>query len=128
MNQRKLREYCESKGIKINAYSPLGSPSRPWAKPGDPDVINDAKIKQIAEKYGKTPGQILLKYNLQLGTIPIPKSSNVERLKSNLDLFDFNLAPEDMAFINTFDCNGRICPWVEAKHSPDYPFSPDVEF
>lgn len=128
MNQRKLREFCESKGIKINAYSPLGSKVRPWAKPGDPDVISDAKVKQIADKYGKTSAQILIRYNIQLGTIPVPKSSNPEHLRSNFDVLNFTLTPEDMAFLNTLDFNGRICPFLETKHSCYYPFTPDVEF
>lgn len=110
LNQKQLREFCVSKGITITAYSPLGSPSRPWQKPGDPDVLSDAKIAEIAKKYGKTSAQVLLRWNVQLGNAVIPKSSNRKRLAENLEIFDFSLAPEDMAYIDTFDCNGRICP------------------
>lgn len=105
-----MREFCLARGITITSYSPLGSPSRPWQKPGDPDVLNDAKIKQIAQRYNKTPAQVLLKWNVQLGNVVIPKSSNRERLAENLAIFDFDLALEDIEYINTFDCNGRICP------------------
>jgi aldehyde reductase len=84
LNQAKLRKFCSDRGITVTSYSPLGSPSRPWQKPGDPDVINDPKIRQIGNKYGKSPAQILLRYNVQLGNSVIPKSSNKERLLQNL--------------------------------------------
>jgi aldehyde reductase len=113
LNQAKLRKFCSDRGITVTSYSPLGSPSRPWQKPGDPDVINDPKIRQIGNKYGKSPAQILLRYNVQLGNSVIPKSSNKERLLQNLSIFDFELNADDMKYIDTFDCNGRICPQVE---------------
>ncbi|XP_063915957.1 aldo-keto reductase family 1 member B1-like [Zophobas morio] len=128
LNQTKLRKFCSDRGITVTSYSPLGSPARPWQKPGDPDVINDPKIKEIGNKYGKSPAQILLRYNIQLGTSVIPKSSNKLRLKENMDIFDFELTAEDMKYIDTFDCNGRICPHAEAREHPLYPFRPDVEF
>ncbi|KAF2887894.1 hypothetical protein ILUMI_18279 [Ignelater luminosus] len=128
LNQKKLRDFCTQRGITITAYSPLGSPERPWQKPGDPDVLNDAQIKKIGEKYGKSPAQVLLRYQIQLGNAAIPKSSNKQRLADNINLFDFELSPEDMKFINTFDCNGRICPNADAKEHPYYPFQPHIEF
>ncbi|KRT85313.1 hypothetical protein AMK59_1519 [Oryctes borbonicus] len=129
LNQQGLRKVCKDHGVIITAYSPLGSPERPWAKPGDPDVINDPKIAIIAEKYAKTPGQILLRYQVQLGNTTVPKSSNRARLKQNIDIFDFELSQEDMDYINTFNRkDGRICPNAEASHHPLYPFQPDIEF
>lgn len=94
----------------MTAYSPLGSPDRPWAKPEDPVVLEDAKIKELAEKYSKTPAQILLRYQIDRGVITIPKSVNRQRIKQNFEIFDFQLSPEDVAYIDTFDCNGRFCP------------------
>ncbi|KAK9752681.1 Aldo/keto reductase family [Popillia japonica] len=129
LTQEGLRKLCKSLGIAITAYSPLGSPERPWAKPGDPDVINDPKISLIAEKYNKSPGQILLRYQVQLGNSAIPKSSNPARLKQNIEIFDFKLTQEDMDYISTFNRkDGRICPNAEASHHPEYPFQPDIEF
>lgn len=113
MTQIKLSDFCKSKGITITAYSPLGSPDRPWAKPGDPLLLEDEKIKKIAEKYKKTPAQVVLKYQIQRGHIVIPKSVTKSRIQENFDIWDFELSPDDIQMINLFDCSGRICPYVE---------------
>ncbi|RZC35640.1 Aldo ket red domain containing protein [Asbolus verrucosus] len=125
LNQKKLIEFCRSKGIAITAYSPLGSPDRPWAKPDDPKLVEDAKIQQIASKYNKTPAQVIIKYQVQRGNITIPKSVNKSRIKENFDIWDFQLTPEDIAYIDTFDCNGRVCNFVEALGHPNHPFTHD---
>ncbi|XP_018320814.1 aldose reductase isoform X2 [Agrilus planipennis] len=123
--QKKLGDYCKSKNIVITAYSPLGSPDRPWAKPDDPKLMDDPKLKSIAEKYKKSSPQILLRYQVERGHIVIPKSVSKQRIIENIDIFDFKLTPEDVAYINSFDCNGRICPYDEAKTHKDHPFVND---
>lgn len=125
LNQKKLIDYCTSKNIVITAYSPLGSPDRPWAKPDDPQLLEDPKIKAIAEKYGKTPAQVVLKYQVQRGCITIPKSVNKGRIQQNFDIWDFELSGEDVALLDTFDCNGRICPYSDAVTHKDHPFAND---
>lgn len=113
LNQKKLIEFCKSKKIVVTAYSPLGSPDRPWAKPGDPLLLDDPKIVALAKKYNKTPAQIVLRYQVQRGNITIPKSVTKSRIQQNFNIFDFELSADDVAVIDTFDVNGRICPYEE---------------
>lgn len=77
LNQKKLRAYLDSVGIKLTAYSPLGSPDRPWAKPDEQPLLANPKLIAIAEKYGKTPAQIALRWQvITFGSIVSVKSSN----------------------------------------------------
>uniref|UniRef100_U5EWM3 Putative aldo/keto reductase family n=1 Tax=Corethrella appendiculata TaxID=1370023 RepID=U5EWM3_9DIPT len=107
LTQKKLSEHCAKKNIFITAYSPLGTPNRPWAKPDDPKLMDDPKIVSIANRYGKSSAQILIRYQIQKGHIVIPKSVNKNRIQSNFEIFDFKLSDEDIALIDSFDCNGR---------------------
>ncbi|KAJ8921938.1 hypothetical protein NQ315_008572 [Exocentrus adspersus] len=125
LNQQKLIDFCKSKNIVVTAYSPLGSPDRPWAKPGDPQLLEDPKIVALAKKYNKTPAQVVLRYQVQRGNITIPKSVTKSRIQQNFDIWDFQLSPEDIALIDTFDCNGRICPYEDAYSHKDHPFARD---
>lgn len=127
LNQKKLREFCAKRNIAITAYSPLGSPARPWAKPGDPQlIIEQPEIVAIAKKYAKSPAQVILRYLVDIGTIPIPKSSSKERIKQNINIFDFNLTSEEITMMDKFDCGLRVCPALELKECKDYPFN--IEF
>jgi len=126
LNQKKLVEFCTSKGVTITAYSPLGSPDRPWAKPDDPQLLDDPKVKAVAEKYSKTPAQILLRYQVQRGNITIPKSVTKSRIIENAQIFDFELSAEDVTTIDSFDCDGRVCHLNWVKDHKDYPFN--IEF
>lgn len=110
MNQKKLIDFCRSKDIAITAYSPLGSPDRPWATKDDPQLLDDPKLKEVAIKYKKTPAQVLLRYQIDRGCITIPKSVTKSRIQQNFEIFDFSLSKEDMEYLDTFDCNGRFVP------------------
>ncbi|KAL3277275.1 hypothetical protein HHI36_012625 [Cryptolaemus montrouzieri] len=125
LNQNRLIDFCKSKDIAITAYSPLGSPDRPWAKPEDPQLLEDPKLKTLATKYGKTPAQVLLRYQIQRGVITIPKSTNKSRIEQNMSIFDFVLSGDDMKYIDTFDCNGRFCPMTAGLGHPYHPFEND---
>lgn len=113
LNQKKLVEFCKSKGIVITAFSPLGSKNSPWATPGDIWLLDDPRLKPIAKKFKKTPAQIVLRYQIQRGLITIPKSVNKVRMAENMQIFDFELSFDDIILIDSFDCNKRLCPFVE---------------
>jgi len=123
LNQAKLIEYCRNKDILVTAYSPLGSPDRPWAKPTDPRLMDDPKLVSIAAKYGKSPAQVLLRWNAQRGLIIIPKTVTKSRLAENMNIFDFELSKDDMELINGFDCNGRCCALEWVKDHKYWPFN-----
>lgn len=108
MNQKKLKEFCGEQEIILTAYSPLGSPDNPWKKPEDPTLLEDRKIVEIANKYNKSPAQILIKYQIQRGNMVIPKSVTKNRIESNFDVWDFELEQENIDLIDTLDCNGRF--------------------
>jgi len=108
LNQKKLKSFCEGHGIILTAYSPLGSPDNPWKRPEDPSLLEDPKILDIADKYTKSPAQILIKYQIQRGVMIIPKSVTKSRIESNFNVWDFEIEQEDMDEIDTLDCNGRF--------------------
>jgi 2,5-diketo-D-gluconate reductase A len=60
-------------------------------------------VTQIADRHGRTPAQIVLRWHLELGLIPIPKTASVERMKSNIDVFDFSLSPAETAALSALD-------------------------
>jgi diketogulonate reductase-like aldo/keto reductase len=70
--------------------------------------MNDPKLQRIAKKYDKTPAQIILRWALQHGISSIPKSANLQRIKENFNVFDFQITQEDMSFIDTFNENLRV--------------------
>lgn len=90
--QKKLREFCKSKGVHLSGYSPLGSPGTPWLKS---DILKHPVLTTVAEKLGKTPAQVALRWGLQMGHSVLPKSTNEKRIKENFDVFDWSI-PDDL--------------------------------
>jgi len=98
--QTELRETHARYGIATEAWSPLGQGS----------LLQDPIVTAIAERHGKTPAQVLIRWHLQLGNIVIPKSVNPDRIASNFDVFDFELSEADLASIATLDNGTRLGP------------------
>ncbi|CAH2106512.1 unnamed protein product [Euphydryas editha] len=127
LSQQKLFDFCKAREITLTAYSPLGSPKRPWAKPGEPNLLEEPKIQSLATKYKKSPVQILIRYAIDRGIIVIPKSVNKSRIANNFNVWDFKLSKEDIQIISSLDCNGRLIPQAEGREHKDHPFV-NVEF
>lgn len=88
----------------------MGSPTRPWAVKGEPLLVEEPIILDIAKKHGKTAGQVLLRYQVQRGIIAIPKTVTSSRILENFSIFDFELNDKEMNRINGMDANRRLCP------------------
>ena len=101
--QEGLQKVLEEKGTHMQAWSPFACAKN--------NFFNNPVLKEIGEKYGKTTGQVGLKYLVQAGVSVIPKSSKTERLKENINIFDFNLANEDIEKIISLDKGKTLFGW-----------------
>jgi 2,5-diketo-D-gluconate reductase A len=96
--QREQRADDDRRGIVTESWSPL-------ARGGD--LLAEPVFAAIGDRYGKTPGQVILRWHVQLGLVPIPKSGNAERLRQNLEVFDFELTDSDLAEIDAVEAAQR---------------------
>lgn len=96
--QNEMKEKLNEYGTKIQAWYPLGGR-------GNDSVLTEDIIKDLANKYGKSPAQIILRWHNQKGVIVIPGSKNPEHIKDNLNIFDFEISEEDMKKIDELDKN-----------------------
>jgi diketogulonate reductase-like aldo/keto reductase len=96
--QKELLEFCKQKGIVLEAYSPLARAHN----------MENPALVAIAKRHAKTPAQIMLRWAIQHGTVPIPKSSNTQRIKENFMLFDFELAKEEIHTIDMLSGGNRV--------------------
>ena len=104
--QKALREVLAKDDVKLEAWYPLGH--------GDKSLLENPSITALAEKYGKNAGQIVLRFEVQEGFIVLPKSTNPERIKGNIDIFDFELTSEEMDSIRGLDTG-------KGSHDPEAP-------
>jgi len=103
-HRKDLVEFCQSIGTQVEAYAPLTRGQR----------LNDQKLVKKAEKYGKTPAQILIRWSLQKDFIVIPKSANIDRVEENLKVFDFSIESTDMDEIDHYNEDLIVC-WNPAE-------------
>ncbi|CAH0402855.1 unnamed protein product [Chilo suppressalis] len=98
----------EELGVRVIAYSPLGFLVDRGQEDAPAPHIDDPELTEIAEKYGKTTTQVVLRYLIDRGTIPCTKSSQKEHLEKNIDIFDFSLTPEEVAIVNKFNVDKTV--------------------
>ena len=101
LTQPELRAFHAAHGIVTEAWSPLAKGGR---------LLADPVIVTIAEKYARTPAQIVLRWHIQLANMVIPKSVTPTRISENIDVFDFELAPDDVDAITELDSGHRTGP------------------
>jgi 2,5-diketo-D-gluconate reductase A len=101
LTQRELQAYHRDHGIATEAWSPIG-------KGGD--LLQDERVTALAEKYGKSPAQIVLRWHIQQDIIVFPKSVTPSRIRENIEVFDFELGPDDIATIDELDAGTRLGP------------------
>jgi len=89
------RDYHAGRGIVTQSWSPIGGQRN--------DVLREPVVAEVAERHGRTPAQIVLRWHMELGLAAVPKSSDPVRLKQNLDIFDFSLSADEVAAISALD-------------------------
>ncbi len=106
--QKELREFLKENSILLEAWYPIGH--------GDKKMLGEPVLREIAAAHGKSIVQAILRWHIQVGNIAIPKSTNPAHIKSNLDIFDFTLSPEEMEKISALDKNRgyyNLPDWVQ---------------
>ncbi|MCL1995234.1 MAG: aldo/keto reductase [Defluviitaleaceae bacterium] len=102
LTQEPLIAYCKQHNIVPQAWSPLGA--------GKANLVEDTTILEVAKNHNKTPAQIILRWDIQQDIVTIPKSANSGRMKSNLEIFDFELTQEEMSAITALNKDMRTGP------------------
>ncbi len=100
LTQKELQAFCKEQGIQMEAWSPLMQGQ----------LLDNETLQEIADKYGKTTAQIILRWDLQNEVVTIPKSTKEHRIIANADIFNFELTKEDMEKIDALNENHRVGP------------------
>lgn len=109
--QTETLDYCRANGIALEAYSPVM-----FLRKGT--FAKDSAIRAICETHGKTPAQVVLRWDIQHNVIPIPKAASIDHIRANYDVFDFELSPEEMKTIDNFNEDYQYLP--ESVYCPGY--------
>ena len=114
--QEETAAFCRANGIQVMSYSPFARM--------DPALMENPVLKEIAAVHGKTVGQVILRWNIEHGDIPIPASKSSAHIAANLEVFDFALAPEEVARIDALEAGHRV------RFDPDkrFTFSQKMRF
>lgn len=91
--QRTIDQYCKQHGIVVEAYAPIVRNYK----------ANDPTLVEVSKKYSRTTQQVLIRYALQKGWVPLPKTDTPEHIVSNADVFGFNISEEDMVVLDSLD-------------------------
>lgn len=122
LNQSKMLDYCKSKDIILVSYCTLGSSrDKTWVDQKSPVLLDDPVLCAIAKKYKQTPALVALRYQLQRGVVPLIRSFNAKRIKELTQVFEFQLASEDMKALDGLNRNFR---YNNAKYFDDHPNHP----
>jgi diketogulonate reductase-like aldo/keto reductase len=103
--RRRLLEDCEERSVALEAYSPLGTGRH----------LGDERVQQIADRLGRTPAQVLIRWCVERQLIVLPKSTHRERIEQNAQVFDFTLSEDDMAALDALDSTGGTDRALERK-------------
>lgn len=141
-----MAKFCKERDIILTAYTPLGRPNPAEKKPA---FLFDGKLKQIGDKYNKTPAQVAFRYlvgfpslpsldidlwssslkylfcfqQLDNGLVPIPKSVTKHRIEENIDVFDFKLTEDELKLIDTYNTGERVIHFLESRNDKHFPFA-----
>ncbi len=107
LQQSRFVEFCQYRGITVTAYSPLGSPGN-YKEKGLPLLVEDPVVVGIAQAHEKSPAQVLIRWGIQRNTIVIPKSVHPQRIKENIEVFDFELSKAEMDALHALERNLRF--------------------
>ena len=117
--QKDLRVTLDKYGIKLMSWYPLGH--------GDKSLIQEAVFAELGKKYGKTPAQVILRWHIQMGFVVIPGSKNVDHIKDNLNIMDFELTGDEMAEIAKLDKGERYYHRTDEQLIQFAAWKPDFE-
>ena len=110
--QQRMHDYLSANNIVHESYAPLGE--------GNPGFLDIPILKEIGDKYQKTPAQVTLRYLIQCGIVVIPKSLNTKHMEENIDIFDFELNGEEMAKLRDLDAKKSIDGWPATMQENNY--------
>ena len=108
--QKEIRAFAGQHRIEVESWSPLGGTSNSgWGRHSKPNtLLSDPVLTTIGERHGKSPAQVMIRWHLQNGLIVIPKSVHEDRIRQNIDVFDFELTAADLADIDALDTGERV--------------------